>query len=59
MVPDALAQVLSVNPNLAVFRARYSAFTKIEIETAFNNLVDLDYNLAAVACDDIVSGVPC
>ena len=44
---DALAQVLSVNPNLAVFRARYSAFTKTEIETAFNNLVDLDYNLAA------------
>ena len=31
---DALAQVLSVNPNLAVFRARYSAFTKTEIETA-------------------------
>ncbi len=42
----ALAQVLSVNPDLAVFRARYSAFTKTGW-SAFNNLVDLDFNLAA------------
>ncbi len=30
-----------------MFRARYSAFAKVGAETAFNNLVDLDYNLAA------------
>ena len=44
---DALAQVLSVRADLPVSRARYSAFTKYEIDTAFNNLVELDYDLAA------------
>lgn len=44
---DALAQVLSVNPDVPISRARYSAFTKYEIDTAFDNLVDLDYDLAA------------
>ncbi len=44
---DALAQVLSVNPDVPISRARYSAFTKYEIDTAFDNLVGLDYDLAA------------
>ncbi len=43
---DALRQVLEVNPNLSVSRARYSAFTKAEIDHAFANLVDLDQDLA-------------
>lgn len=43
---DALSCVLEVNPNVPVSRARYSAFTQEEIDHAFNNLVDLDANLA-------------
>ena len=43
---DALAQVLEVNPSLAVTRARYSAYTKGEIDHAFANLVELDQDLA-------------
>ena len=43
---DALAQVLEVNPGVPVSRARYSAYTRAEIEHAFANLVDLDQNLA-------------
>ena len=43
---DALRQVLSVNASLPVSRARYSAFTKAEIDHAFSNLVDLDQSLA-------------
>lgn len=43
---DALAQVLEVNPHLSVTRARYSAYTKGEIDHAFANLVDLDQDLA-------------
>ena len=43
---DALAQVLEVNPDVPVSRARYSAYTRGEIEHAFANLVDLDQNLA-------------
>ena len=43
---DALRQVLSVAPNVPVSRARYSAFTKGEIDHAFSNLVELDQNLA-------------
>lgn len=43
---DALRQVLEVAPDLKVSRARYSAFTKAEIEHAFSHLVDLDQNLA-------------
>ena len=43
---DALRQVREVAPNVPVSRARYSAFTKAEIDHAFANLVDLDQNLA-------------
>lgn len=43
---DALRQVLGANPGLPAYRARYSAFTKAEIDHAFANLVDLDQNLA-------------
>ena len=43
---DALRQVLDVNPGVPVSRARYSAFTKAEIDHAFANLVDLDQDLA-------------
>ena len=43
---DALRQVLAVNGSVPVSRARYSAFTKAEIDHAFSNLVALDQNLA-------------
>ncbi len=43
---DALRQIQMVAPNVPVSRARYSAFTKAEIDHAFNNLVDLDQDLA-------------
>lgn len=43
---DALRQVLAANPGLPAYRARYSAFTKAEIDHAFAHLVDLDQNLA-------------
>lgn len=43
---DALRQVLDANPGLPAYRARYSAFTKAEIDHAFAHLVDLDQNLA-------------
>ena len=43
---DALAQVLDVNPEVPVTRARYSAYTKGEIDHAFANLVSLDQDLA-------------
>ena len=43
---DALAMVRDVAPDVPVSRARYSAFTKAEIDHAFNNLVELDQNLA-------------
>lgn len=43
---DALSQIHEANPLLPVSRARYSAFTKQEITTAFDNLVQLDGNLA-------------
>ena len=43
---DALRQILEVNPNVPVSRARYSAFTKAEIDHAFDNLVELDQDLA-------------
>lgn len=44
---DALMCIQDVNKTAPVSRARYSAFTKEEITSAFNNLVDLDTNLAA------------
>lgn len=44
---DALSCMQEVNPTAPVTRARYSAFTKEEITHAFDNLVELDYNLAS------------
>lgn len=44
---DALSCCREVNETAPVSRARYSAFTKPEIEGAFNNLVDMDMDLAA------------
>ncbi len=43
---DALRQIRMVAPNVPVSRARYSAFTKAEIDHAFQNLVELDQDLA-------------
>jgi DNA topoisomerase-1 len=43
---DALRQMRQVAPDTPVSRARYSAFTKAEIDHAFNNLVELDQDLA-------------
>ncbi len=43
---DALRQMRQVAPTTPVSRARYSAFTKAEIDHAFNNLVELDQDLA-------------
>ena len=43
---DVLAMVRDVAPDVPVSRARYSAFTKAEIDHAFANLVELDQNLA-------------
>ncbi|MCL1798746.1 MAG: DNA topoisomerase I [Eggerthellaceae bacterium] len=44
---DALSCIQEVNDQAPVFRARYSAITKEEIEHAFTNMVDLDTNLAS------------
>lgn len=46
---DAVSQVHEANPDLPITRARYSAFTRAEIEHAFapENLVPLDVDLAA------------
>lgn len=43
---DSLRQIREVAPDVPVSRARYSAFTKAEIDHAFNNLVELDQDLA-------------
>ena len=43
---DALRQIRFVAPDVPVSRARYSAFTKGEIDHAFANLVELDQDLA-------------
>ncbi|MDY2788924.1 MAG: DNA topoisomerase I [Atopobium sp.] len=43
---DALTQIREVAPHVPVSRARYSAFTKREIDHAFSNLVELDQDLA-------------
>ena len=43
---DALACCREVNPAAPVSRARYSAFTKAEIQGAFSNLVAMDEDLA-------------
>ncbi|MBQ9691184.1 MAG: DNA topoisomerase, partial [Eggerthellaceae bacterium] len=44
---DALSQIREVNKDAPVSRARYSALTKGEVTKAFENLVDLDTNLAS------------
>lgn len=44
---DALSCIQEVNKTAPVSRARYSSFTKEEITHAFNNLVELDYDLAS------------
>lgn len=44
---DALSCIQEVNATAPVSRARYSAFTKEEITHAFDNLVELDTNLAS------------
>lgn len=43
---DALSCCREVNDKAPVSRARYSSFTKPEIQHAFSNLVDMDVNLA-------------
>ena len=43
---DALRQVREVAPDVPVSRARYSAFTRAELDHAFSNLVELDQDLA-------------
>ncbi len=44
---DALEMVQEVNADAPVYRARYSALTKGEIDQAFSNLCKLDTDLAA------------
>lgn len=44
---DALSCCREVNAEAPAYRARYSAFTKGEITSAFANLVELDENLAS------------
>ena len=44
---DALSCCQEVNQTAPVYRARYSAFTKQEITHAFNNLVQMDTDLAS------------
>lgn len=43
---DALRQMQQVSHGVPAFRARYSAFTKAEIDHAFTHLVELDQDLA-------------
>ncbi|MGI6216451.1 MAG: DNA topoisomerase I [Coriobacteriales bacterium] len=43
---DALLMINEVTTDVPIFRARYSALTKGEITRAFDNLVELDHNLA-------------
>ncbi len=46
---EGLSVLKEVNPKLNVRRARFSALTADEVEGAFKNLVDLDYNLSTSA----------
>ena len=46
---EALDLVREVNPDVEVKRARFSALTKEEVLRAFQNLTDVDYNLASSA----------
>ncbi|ERL10026.1 DNA topoisomerase I [Olsenella profusa] len=57
---DALRQMCEVAPGTPVSRARYSAFTKAEIDHAFSHLVELDQDLADAGesrqCIDLIWG---
>jgi len=46
---ESLNVLKEVNPKVVVKRARFSALTTEEVENAFNNLVDVDYNLSESA----------
>ena len=46
---EGLGLVKDVNPKIKVHRAHFSALTTSEVKSAFNNLVDIDYNLSASA----------
>ncbi len=46
---EAVKIIKSVNPNIIVKRARFSAITEEEIKKAFQNLTNLDKNLAMSA----------
>ncbi|MBI5000745.1 MAG: DNA topoisomerase I [Euryarchaeota archaeon] len=46
---EALWIVLKKNPDIAVKRARFSAFTRYEVETAFSSLTEVDHALARAA----------
>ncbi len=46
---EALDIIRSVNPTIAVKRARFSALTKWDIERAFGELAEVDFPLAASA----------
>jgi DNA topoisomerase-1 len=46
---EALDLVKEINPEVQVKRARFSALTKEEVTRAFENLVEVDHNLAASA----------
>ncbi|MCK5560474.1 MAG: DNA topoisomerase I, partial [Thermoplasmata archaeon] len=46
---ESLEELKRVNPKIAAKRARFSALTKQEVETAFSNLTELDENLSASA----------
>jgi len=53
---DALSMIREANPDVPALRARYSAVTKEEITHAFNNLVELDFDLARTSTS---SGARC
>ncbi|MDR2035420.1 MAG: DNA topoisomerase I [Coriobacteriales bacterium] len=44
---DALNMALESNPALTVSRARYSSFTKAEIAKAFDEVTEMDFDLAS------------
>ncbi|MDY6964700.1 MAG: DNA topoisomerase I [Halobacteriota archaeon] len=46
---EALRVICEVNPDVAVDRVRYSAITKSEIEKAFDEPSEVDFNLAAAS----------
>lgn len=46
---EGLNIVKNVNPQIHIKRARFSALTAEEVENAFSNLVEVDYNLSASA----------